>query len=70
MLDSEGERISLAASNVIYIKKDGVDLVPNTDSTLWVNETSANGEYTFEVKTIDGNVYIAILNWTESVPEV
>lgn len=69
MLDSEGARISLAINNVIYIKKDGIDLEPNTDETLWFNETNPNGTYTFEVKTIDGTVYIAVLDWTGHVPE-
>lgn len=62
-------RISLAIGNVVYIKKDGVNLEPNTDETLWFKETNPNGEYTFDVETIDGKTYIAILNWTGHVPE-
>lgn len=72
LLDTGGERISLAKGKVVYIKKNGVNLTPNTDETLWFSVENPTGSYTFEVKTIDETVYVAVLNWTQPdpIPEV
>jgi hypothetical protein len=67
LLDGEGARISLASDNIDYIKKNGVDLAPNQDETLWFSEENDAGEYLFELKTIAGTVYIAILEWTPEI---
>ncbi len=63
MLDESSRRISLAIDNVEYIKQDGELLETNTDETLWFNKEKDTGEYKFEVKTKEGVIYIAILDW-------
>lgn len=63
LLDSSGDRISLAANNVIYIKRDGVYLTPNADETLWFRETNPAGEYEFIVLTKAKTKYRAVLDW-------
>ncbi|MCG1013273.1 S-layer homology domain-containing protein [Tepidanaerobacter sp. GT38] len=67
------EDISLAASNVEYIKvkvgEDGEwkDLTANTDATLWFNVEADQGVRYYEVKTKDGKVYTATLNWDKEI---
>lgn len=63
LLDADGAKVSLEESNVVYIKQDGKNLVPNTDTTLWFNISKPSGTYIYEVNTIDGNIYTAILEW-------
>lgn len=65
LLDSGGQRVSLAVGTVEYIKKDEVDLEPNTDETLWFSVNNPTGKYNFEIKTIEGTVYVAVLDWTQ-----
>lgn len=64
-MDGEGARISLASGNVVYIKKNGKELTPNTDETLWFSVENPTGKYTFEIKTVDGNLYKPVLDWTQ-----
>jgi hypothetical protein len=64
--------ISLASDNVEYIKVkvgegEWKDLTANTDATLWFNVESEKGVNTFEVKTKDGNVYTATLDWDKEI---
>ena len=40
---------------------------PNTDATLWFNIRKATGSYVFEVKTTDGKVYTATLDWDKAI---
>jgi hypothetical protein len=67
------EDISLAASNIEYIKvkvgEDGEwkDLTANTDATLWFNVEADQGVRYYEVKTKDGKVYTATLNWDKEI---
>lgn len=63
LLDSGGARISLTADNLIYITRDGVNLVPNTDETLWFKETNLAGEYEFIIFTKTKIKYHAVLDW-------
>lgn len=63
MLDSEGDMISLHEDNVIYVKRDGATLQPNTDHTLWFNKARETGVYIYEVQTNDGTIYEAMLQW-------
>ncbi|SDD27168.1 hypothetical protein SAMN02799630_02795 [Paenibacillus sp. UNCCL117] len=63
LLDSGGVRVSLAASNVQYIKKNGINLVLDSNETLWFSESNLAGDYSFEIFTKDGKLYIATLNW-------
>lgn len=63
MLDGDGERISLATGNVVYIKKNGTNLVPNADETLWFSDSNPAGEYLFEILTVSGKLYTATLDW-------
>lgn len=67
LLDGEGERISLAAGAVEYIKKNGVDLTPDDQETLWFSDENEAGEYTIEVKTTAGIVYTAVLDWVPTI---
>lgn len=62
-MDGEGDRISLAAGAVVYIKKNGVDLIPDDQETLWFSVENDAGEYAFEVLTVGGNLYTATLDW-------
>ncbi|MFD3261860.1 hypothetical protein ACE3MQ_24990 [Paenibacillus lentus] len=62
-MDGAGDRISLAAGAVVYIKKDGVNLIPNDDETLWFSSDNPAGQYNFEVLTTSGKLYVAILDW-------
>lgn len=66
MLDETGNKISLAVDNVEYIRANGRDLDPNTDSTLWFNKDKETGKYEYVVKTVDGLLYQAILDWAVS----
>lgn len=63
MLDENGERISLAEDNVEYIRSNGRKLTPNTDHTLWFNKDKESGRYVYVVKTKDGIIYQAVLEW-------
>ncbi|GIO39303.1 hypothetical protein J41TS12_41640 [Paenibacillus antibioticophila] len=63
LLDGAGDRISLAAGSVVYIKKDGVNLTPNADETLWFSSDNPAGQYVFEVLTTGGKLYVANLDW-------
>lgn len=63
LLDGEGDRISLAAGSVIYIKKDGVNLPPDDQETLWFSVSNQAGEYDFEILTTSGKLYTATLDW-------
>ncbi|MGI6577166.1 MAG: Ig-like domain-containing protein [Eubacteriales bacterium] len=70
----DGESISLADSNVEYIKVkvgegDWEELTPNTDDTLWFNVEKAKGSYEFEVKANDGTIYLATLDWQAEINE-
>lgn len=65
-MDSGGARISLAADDLIYITKDGVNLIPNADETLWFRETNPTGTYEFVVFTKAKVKYKATLNWVET----
>ncbi|MEK3718863.1 hypothetical protein [Paenibacillus sp. FSL R7-0333] len=67
LLDGEGERISLAAGAVVYIKKNGVNLTPDDQETLWFSDENDAGEYTFEVETTAGTVYNAVLDWVPTI---
>lgn len=58
--------MSLAESNIEYIKQNGQSLVPNTDETLWFVQDKPTGKYIFEVKTKMGEIYIATLDWVKS----
>ncbi|MBP1907076.1 hypothetical protein J2Z32_003741 [Paenibacillus turicensis] len=58
-----GVRISLAASNLIYITKNGAPLTPNADETLWFKETNLAGSYEFIVMTKAKVKYRAVLEW-------
>lgn len=62
-MGSGGARVSLAAENVVYIKKDGVNLTPNADETLWFSDNNPAGDYVFEVLTTGGGLYTATLEW-------
>jgi desulfoferrodoxin (superoxide reductase-like protein)/DNA-binding protein len=70
---AEGKDISLAEGNVEYIKvkvgEDGEwkDLTANTDKTLWFNVEAEQGVRYYEVKTKDGKVYTATLNWEKEI---
>lgn len=71
-LVAEGKDISLAASNVEYIKVkvgDGEwkELTANTDATLWFNVEVTKGVRSYEVKTKDGKVYTATLDWDTAI---
>ncbi|MFW5438749.1 hypothetical protein [Paenibacillus apiarius] len=68
LLDAGGARISLAKGNVVYIKKNGVELTLDDQETLWFSVENPNGQYQFEVKTNAGVVYEAVLDWTRHVP--
>ncbi|WP_339273634.1 hypothetical protein MKY59_21035 [Paenibacillus sp. FSL W8-0426] len=63
LLDKDGVKVSLAADNVEYIKRDGVNLAPDDQETLWFNVTKPAGSYVFEVRTKAGVKYVAILDW-------
>lgn len=63
LLDGGGARISLAAGAVVYIKKDGKDLTPDDQETLWFSDNNPAGKYAFEVLTVGGKLYAATLNW-------
>lgn len=63
LLDGAGVRISLAAGSVVYIKKDGVNLTPDDQETLWFSSSNPTGEYNFEVLTTGGKLYVATLDW-------
>lgn len=63
MLDGEGERISLAVGSVEYIKKNGNDLTPDDQDTLWFSDDNPAGKYKFEVLTTGGKLYISTLDW-------
>ncbi|MNW39626.1 hypothetical protein D3C74_167180 [compost metagenome] len=62
-MDGEGGRISLAAGTVVFIKKDGINLTPDDQETLWFSVTNPAKSYVFEVLTIGGKLYTATLNW-------
>jgi len=68
--------ISLAKEDEEYIKvkvgKDGEwkELTANTDATLWFNVEAANGVRFYEVKTKDGKVYTATLDWQKEINNV
>ena len=62
-MDGEGERISLATGSVIYIKKDGNELTPDDQETLWFSDINPAGKYVFEVLTVSGKLYVATLDW-------
>lgn len=71
-LVAEGKDISLASDNVEYIKVkvgDGEwkELTANTDTTLWFNVEAAHGMRSYEIKTKDGKVYTATLNWDKEI---
>jgi len=71
-LVADSTDISLADNNVEYIKVkvgDGEweELTPNTDATLWFNVEAETGERTFKVKTKDGKIYNATLDWQEEI---
>ncbi|WP_170220103.1 hypothetical protein [Paenibacillus anaericanus] len=63
LLDGAGARISLAAGAVTYIKKDGVNLTPDDQETIWFSDDNLAGEYIFEVLTVGGKFYTAALDW-------
>lgn len=63
LLDLEGEIISLHENNVVYIKRNGEAIVPNTDHTLWFNKARETSTYIYEIKTINNIVYKVILEW-------
>lgn len=67
LLDGAGVRVSLASGAVTYIKKNGVDLIPDDQETLWFGDSNVAGKYNFEVKTIAGKVYTAVLDWVPTV---
>ncbi|GIO83467.1 hypothetical protein J25TS5_03990 [Paenibacillus faecis] len=48
---------------MIYITRDGVNLVPNADETLWFKETNPAGKYEFIVLTKAKVKYRAVLDW-------
>lgn len=67
-----GENISLVEDNIKYIKVkvgegDWQDLTANTDATLWFNVEATRGVRAYEVKTNDGDVYTATLNWDKEI---
>lgn len=71
-LVTDKEDISLAEGNVDYIKvKIGEgewdELTANTDATLWFNVEAATGMRSYEVKTKDGDVYTATLDWDKNI---
>ncbi len=71
-LVADSTDISLAASNVDYIKVkvgegEWTDLTANTDATLWFNVEASNGVRSYEVKTKDGKVYTATLEWNKAI---
>jgi hypothetical protein len=70
------EDISLAASNIgeegyikVKVGEDGIweELTANTDATLWFNVEADQGVRYYEVKTKDGKVYTATLNWDKQI---
>ncbi|MNI49816.1 hypothetical protein D3C73_1044470 [compost metagenome] len=63
MLDGAGARVSLAVGAVSYIKKNGVNLAPDDQETLWFSDNNVAGQYAFEVLTVGGVLYSAILDW-------
>lgn len=63
LLDGEGARISLAAGSVVYIKKNGKNLTPDDQETLWFSANNPAGKYNFEVLTTSGKLYTAVLDW-------
>ncbi|ASA22088.1 hypothetical protein [Paenibacillus donghaensis] len=67
LLDGAGARISLALGAVTYIKKNGAELTPDDQETLWFSDNNPAGQYTIEVKTIDGTVYSAVLDWVPTI---
>jgi len=71
-LISGSKDISLASDNVEYIKVkvgegDWQSLTANTDTTLWFNVESTKGVRSYEVKTRDGNIYTASLDWQKEI---
>ncbi|WP_272034443.1 hypothetical protein [Paenibacillus sp. JJ-100] len=64
LLDEQGGVISLAAGDVEYIRRDGVVVTPNTQSSVWIEETTPAANYVYVVKTTSGDIYRAVLNWT------
>ncbi|MEK3658166.1 hypothetical protein NSQ29_01225 [Paenibacillus sp. FSL F4-0236] len=67
LLDGDGVRISLKAGAATYIKKNGVNLTPDDQETLWFSDDNVAGQYNFEVKTAAGTVYTAVLDWVPTV---
>ena len=69
VLSYNGTPISLAATAVSYIAQDEVELIPDTDTTLWFNVNKAAGTYEFVVVTITGDVYTSSIVW-DGIEEV
>lgn len=59
----DDERISLATGDIEYIGRNGQQLTPDDQETLWFRKSSADGRYNFEIKLADGNTFVAPLDW-------
>jgi hypothetical protein len=67
MQDADGSKIDLSDANIVTINVDGKELIPNSDTTLYVNAEKEAGQYTYTVVTKDGKRYKAELDWAGPV---
>ncbi|MEK4512866.1 hypothetical protein [Paenibacillus sp. FSL K6-2524] len=63
LLDVDDNVIPLDEDNLTYITRDGKELKPDADSTLWFNKSLPHGRYVFEIKTAVNVIHVAPLDW-------
>lgn len=69
VLKVDGEVVSLSEDMAerITLDKEGSApsiLIPDSDTTLWFNIQKPSGDYTLTVEYHNGDIYMAILDWT------
>lgn len=65
-MDELGGEISLTEGNVEYVKQNG-SIIETYDETLAFDISNESGNYTFEIKLNNGDIYNAVLNWVKPI---